>query len=179
VAHTWAIYRDEIIFNDEFLLEVLDEIACRGSDGAQPTPIPFGTTLVVAARTIRLERNFGSPRDSGQPDAALAGFNWVILADALDLGGRTVDLSAERGGPGATGDAGGGREGAGSAGRVRGARRDRRLRAQPGSSGRVLRGTQRRSGEPDRPSRRGGRPWRAGRARRARRTVQRRRPDRR
>lgn len=106
MAHTWAIYRDEIVFNDEFLLEVLDEIACRGGDGAQPTPIPFGTTLVLAARTIQLERDFGSPRDSGKEDAALAGFNWVLLADALDLGGRTVNLSAERGGPGTAGLAG-------------------------------------------------------------------------
>jgi hypothetical protein len=58
MAHAWAIYRDEIVFDDPFLLEVLDEIACRGSTAPPATPIPPGQTLVLAAREFRLARDF-------------------------------------------------------------------------------------------------------------------------
>jgi hypothetical protein len=106
VAHDWAIYRDEIVFDDRFLLEVLAEIACRGTTGPQAAPIPPGGTLLLAARALRLARDFGSRRNSGRPEAALANYNWVLLADTFDLDGHSVDLSAEHGATGFEGEPG-------------------------------------------------------------------------
>jgi hypothetical protein len=80
MAHAWAIYRDEIVFDDPCSLEVPDGIA-SGIDHSPATPIPPGQTLVLAAREVRLARDFGAARASETRDATLARYDWIFLAE--------------------------------------------------------------------------------------------------
>jgi hypothetical protein len=98
MAHKWAIYRQQLVFDTAFAQELADEIAYRGSPPG--TPLPPGSVLVIAAGAIVLQQDFAIP---GRVPADYA---LVFLADSFDGGGHMIDVSGASGAAGATGAAG-------------------------------------------------------------------------